>query len=268
MDEVLPPYPISVASMAYAHRARAGVPAPDSSVFSPRDTAPPSREAPAPVPTLVSRARVVKKQRVVAAPLQGAFAPSAQKKNRNFCVTINNPPLDDAGAVVLPDPEIWPRHVYSIWQLERGESGTLHWQVYVEFSSQFTLAQLKKLPGLERAHIEPRRGSADQARAYCTPEKGGAVRDPTVEGEAPLEFGTRKQVVCINCWIHLLRKIYLLVLPVSDDENGFVDILNQVYFVPGEEADEDFVGWLPCPCTRRPLDGNDVFPPTLRVQWI
>lgn len=54
---------------------------------------------------------------------------------------------------------------YLVSQLERGASGTLHYQGYVEFKEKKTINDLKRyLPG---AHFEPRRGSQQQAIDYC-----------------------------------------------------------------------------------------------------
>jgi len=50
-----------------------------------------------------------------------------------------------------------------------------------------SLAQLKKLPGLERAHLEVRRGTAQQAREYCIKSEG------RVDQMRPVEWGEMKQ---------------------------------------------------------------------------
>jgi len=54
-----------------------------------------------------------------------------------------------------------------IYGYERGESGTEHLQGYIEMATPQRITGMKKLPGLGRAHWEPRRGSRDEARAYC-----------------------------------------------------------------------------------------------------
>lgn len=91
---------------------------------------------------------------------------------RNVCFTVNN-----------PDGEFpsWPDYVcYGVYQLERGESGTLHWQGYAELSKMVKLGGLKKW--LPTAHFEKRMGSDVQARDYCM------KADSRVAG--PWEHGT------------------------------------------------------------------------------
>lgn len=68
---------------------------------------------------------------------------------------------------------------YLVYQLEAGESGTPHFQGYVEMKKRTTLLQMKKLfPG---AHLEKRRGTQAEARAYCM------KNDSRLEG--PWEYG-------------------------------------------------------------------------------
>lgn len=81
---------------------------------------------------------------------------------RSWCFTVNN-----------VDPEIAPTFVglgcarYAIWQLERAETGTLHLQGYVEFHKPHRMTAVKLWLNCDHAHLEPRRGSRDQARDYC-----------------------------------------------------------------------------------------------------
>ena len=92
---------------------------------------------------------------------------------RNVCFTVNNP-VDDAVD--------WPSFVsYGVYQLERGENGTVHWQGYAELSVKKTLSALKKW--LPTAHFENRKGSDVQARDYCM------KRDDTYL-DGPWEHGT------------------------------------------------------------------------------
>lgn len=79
---------------------------------------------------------------------------------RNWCFTLNNPKQ-------LLDWELCPAVRYAVYQEEIGESGTHHFQGYVEFSSPQRLTGLKKLSGLRRAHWEPRKGTREEARDYC-----------------------------------------------------------------------------------------------------
>lgn len=74
-----------------------------------------------------------------------------------------------------------------MYQIEVGEHGTRHIQGYLECVGKKSLAQLKKLPGMERSHLEVRRGTGEQARAYCMKLEG------RVEGCTPTEWGEPKQ---------------------------------------------------------------------------
>lgn len=96
---------------------------------------------------------------------------------RNICFTVNNPEE-------LLDPELWEHCSYAVYQHEEGEEGTPHFQGYAEFKGARTLSWFKQLTGLERAHIEPRRGSGAQASNYC-------MKEPRIDG--PYEWGEMKE---------------------------------------------------------------------------
>lgn len=91
-------------------------------------------------------------------------------KFRAVCFTVNNP----EGQLTMA-----PFIKYCVYQKEKGESGTEHFQGYAELQGQHRLAALKKW--LPTAHFEARRGTAEQARAYCMKE------DTRIDG--PWEHG-------------------------------------------------------------------------------
>lgn len=93
-------------------------------------------------------------------------------KFRNVCFTVNNP----------VDEQIdWPQFVsYGVYQLERGDNGTLHWQGYAELSSPQLLTRLKKW--LPTAHFEKRHGTDVQARDYCMKRDETYVNGPWEHG--------------------------------------------------------------------------------------
>lgn len=92
---------------------------------------------------------------------------------RYWMFTINNPSFED-----YPTKEEWQFN-YCVYQLEKGENGTPHLQGYVQFAKTKRLSAVKKING--RAHWEPRKGSHEQAVAYCT-------KEDTREAE-PVELG-------------------------------------------------------------------------------
>ncbi len=93
---------------------------------------------------------------------------------RNVMFTINNPEeatTFDEGLM----------H-YLVYQEEIGEEGTYHFQGYCELKNQTRMAALKRLLGGERnVHLETRRGTQEQAIAYCKKEES------RIDG--PYEFG-------------------------------------------------------------------------------
>jgi len=115
-------------------------------------------------------------------------------KSRNWCFTLNNP--DE----VVYDEDKFQNVKLLVAGLETGESGTVHYQGYVELKTPRALSALKVL--FPTAHWEVRRGNRLQAVTYCLKEyvddQGGippaAVRElgpfyPTVNGPPGLPPG-------------------------------------------------------------------------------
>lgn len=95
-------------------------------------------------------------------------------RSRDWVFTINNPEENDKPFELFADA------LYCVYQKERGEKeGTVHLQGYVEFKNEKRLSYFKKR--MPRAHVEKRRGTRVQARAYCMKE------DTRIEG--PFEYG-------------------------------------------------------------------------------
>ncbi len=97
---------------------------------------------------------------------------------RNVCFTWNDP---DG----LPpfDSETMD---YLVYQEEIGEEGNYHLQGYCEFKNKISLNPAKQLLGGTTVHIEARRGTQEQAIAYC---KKDDTRLPSSE---PYEYGVPK----------------------------------------------------------------------------
>lgn len=96
---------------------------------------------------------------------------------RAWCFTINNPAFP---ACDLPIPD----HArYISWQREKGDAGTVHLQGYAEFSRPVRMAACKR--AWPTAHLEPRRGTREQARDYTRKD------DTRDEGDdaGPFEHG-------------------------------------------------------------------------------
>jgi len=86
-----------------------------------------------------------------------------RQRVRNVCFTLNNPALSLED---FADRLVDSRQVsYYVVGQEVGASGTAHFQGYVEFQSTVEWSSAHAL--LMKAHMELRRGTAEQARNYC-----------------------------------------------------------------------------------------------------
>lgn len=79
-------------------------------------------------------------------------------------------------------PLEWPGVKYIIYQLEEAPTTKMrHYQGYVAMETQKSMTAMKKLN--QRAHWEPRGGTHEEAKAYCS------KADTRVPGEVPKEQG-------------------------------------------------------------------------------
>ena len=86
---------------------------------------------------------------------------------------------------IMPKPDT-ERVQYMVYQKEIGkETKREHYQGYVELKSKIGLRQLKLIFNDSKLHLEPRRGTQQQAIDYCT-------KKDTRE-EEPVFFGTAKK---------------------------------------------------------------------------
>jgi len=91
------------------------------------------------------------------------------KTARNWLLTINNPSYG------LSTKYNSDTHKIVCGQLERGETGTLHWQAYVEYKKPVRIGTVKKdFPG---CHAEVRRGSRAQSLRYCYKDRSRVSTD-------------------------------------------------------------------------------------------
>lgn len=102
-------------------------------------------------------------------------------RSKAICFTWNNPPVQD-GNVLQPiyDPATM---CYLVYQYERADSGTLHWQGYVEFINRKTYNAARALLKAPGAACFARRGTPEEASIYCKKPEG------RVEHAVPYEFG-------------------------------------------------------------------------------
>ena len=97
---------------------------------------------------------------------------------RNWVFTLNNP--EETGEVLIARLSLEDKIRYTVFQLERGENETPHFQGYIELNKPQRMSGMKKL--IPRAHFEGRKGTRQQARDYCMKQ------DTRVAG--PWEHGT------------------------------------------------------------------------------
>jgi len=107
---------------------------------------------------------------------------------KNYCFTVNNysdvehQALAQAGSELLESLAIR----YLVFGREVGQSGTPHLQGFIAFNARKTLAYVKSVPGLSRAHVESAKGTPLQASTYC--KKDGEYNE---YGELPAGAGKR-----------------------------------------------------------------------------
>jgi hypothetical protein len=109
---------------------------------------------------------------------------------RNWCFTINNPPMTDA---VLAETVTQHVHFrYMVFQLEKGENGTVHYQGYIEFKAPMRFNAVKTLlgAGVCEPHVEKRYSTRSKARLYCMKDEG-RIRGPFEFGDFSNKQGAR-----------------------------------------------------------------------------
>lgn len=99
----------------------------------------------------------------------------------NWCFTLNNPTDTQL-------PRLWDCK-YAVWQLEQGS--TPHLQGYVQLVKRARLSAMKKINA--EAHWEPRKGTHEQAKQYCTKEET-RVEGPWEYGEPTVTSGQRNDI--------------------------------------------------------------------------
>lgn len=97
---------------------------------------------------------------------------------KNWAFTYNNPSATKIEE--LQELQHDESVTYIVFQAEKGTSGTLHLQGYLQVASRIRLPRVKRYLGT-RVHAEVARGSAEQNRLYCT-------KEPREDG--PWEYGT------------------------------------------------------------------------------
>lgn len=89
--------------------------------------------------------------------------PQPRHAAKRWCFTINNyTPAELTSIVDTADS-----FDYLCFGRERGDNNTPHLQGFLILKVKLRLQNVKQLPGFERAHLEPARGTNQQAADYC-----------------------------------------------------------------------------------------------------
>lgn len=131
---------------------------------------------------------------------------------RRWCFTINNPTAEETER--LHRESTWEGARSVVLQLERGGSGTPHYQGYVVWK---TAKRLTGCVRFQRGHWEVARGSDQQCREYCSKEDtrtgdvisfgvpasacGSGARTDLIKAKAMIDAGATEQEVADDCWV-------------------------------------------------------------------
>jgi hypothetical protein len=122
-------------------------------------------------------------------------------RHRNWVLTLNNPAgegasIEEHHAATLLLLSNEDKVAYSIFQIERGESGTLHAQGYIQFHHPQSLSGVRSTIS-PRGHYEVRRGTHSQAKKYASKEDS-RVHPPEEFGEENDAQGARSDLLAIK----------------------------------------------------------------------
>jgi len=118
------------------------------------------------------------------------------KPARRWCFTINNPEL----ALVDGDWEELEKKGlrYAVYQYEKGEKGTPHFQGYLELTKPKRISGIKKIdPFFEKAHFTMANGTAAENKTYCTKEEG-RLQGPWEYGQMGGSQGERSDLLAFR----------------------------------------------------------------------
>lgn len=134
--------------------------------------------------------------------------------SRNYCFTVPCTQFNP-----LLDCYLWDHLKYAIYQVEvSNNTGFTHYQGYVEFTRPKSMGQIHLMDGMESAHLEPRRGTRDQARSYCL------KLDTAVDG--PFEYGEWVRGQGERVDLAALRD----AIKEGKTEKEILDIMPEAYF--------------------------------------
>lgn len=144
-----------------------------------------------------------------------------KRQARNYCFTLNN-----HGDVEMEYP---PPIGYCVYQFEVApDTGMRHFQGYVEFDQMMTLQQVHDLGGQwSHVHLEARRGTQEQAIAYCKKDDSREPPDFSLDAgeEGPVgppkivEFGVPAQARVKRSFDEDMKALQSLIKGGADEED-------------------------------------------------
>lgn len=117
----------------------------------------------------------------------------SNEQSKNWCFTLNNPVISEAD--LITQFTSYDSFKYVIFQLEKGENDTPHYQGYVEFTTNHRLSAVRGY--LPTAHWEKRKSRTNVAAIeYCQKSESRVDgHEPHTAGEAtPNKPGTRPKI--------------------------------------------------------------------------
>lgn len=93
---------------------------------------------------------------------------TSMSTSKNWCFTLNNYTDDTESLMEVSHEEI----AYIIFSKEVGASGTPHLQGYLELNKRMSIIGIKRLFEVSTLHLEPRRGTQQNAIDYCLKDGG------------------------------------------------------------------------------------------------
>ncbi len=161
---------------------------------------------------------------------------------RNVLITIYNRTTNDIKRIIT-DNDIF---TYAIYQLEEcPDTKRQHIQMYAELASQQSIKQVKERFNDKTIHIESRKGTQQQAIAYCS--KTDTRLEPTITIGTPKQQGKRTDIIKIKEAV----KAGIRLTEIIDDmeEPNFqsirvAQILKTVYSNPRDSDNPPEVIWL------------------------
>lgn len=117
-------------------------------------------------------------------------------QTKHYVFTLNNWTAEEDDALKALGPSV----SYLVYGYETGENGTPHLQGYIVFPKVKRFREAKTTIGIDRIHLETKRGTPEQASNYC--KKDGVFQE---FGTCPRSPGSGGQFAVFIDWI-LSRK--------------------------------------------------------------